>query len=73
MKNYSDETVAACINNLLSRLDEAYGEGMHWRGQTPDWYVCAAMVVCDIKDTNGEVKQFFMQEAKGYETLHSST
>lgn len=71
MKNYDDETVAACINNLLARLDEVYGEGMHWRGQTPDWYVCSAMVACDIEDTNGEATAMIMQEAKDYETLHS--
>lgn len=73
MKNYSDKVVAACISNLLSRLDEAYGEGMHWYGQTPDWYVCAAMVACDIEDPKGEAKLMIMQEAKNYETLHSHT
>ena len=52
MKNYTDETVSQTISMLLHLLDEAYGEGMHWYGQTPDWYVCAAMVACDIEDTN---------------------
>ncbi len=73
MKNYSDETVAACINNLLMKLDIAYGEGMHWRGQTPDWYVCAAMVACDIEDPKGEARRMILEENKCYETLHSST
>jgi hypothetical protein len=53
MKNYSDETVGQCISMLLYLLDEAYGPEMHWRGQTPDWYVCAAMVSCDIEDPKG--------------------
>ena len=38
---------------LLHKLDEAYGKGMHWYGQTPDWYVAAASVSCDIADDNG--------------------
>jgi hypothetical protein len=63
MKHYSDETVAACINSLLALLDESYGEGMHWRGQTPDWYVCAAMIACDIEDPNAEVASYFIAEA----------
>ncbi len=53
MKNYSDETVSQTIAMLLHLLDEAYGEGMHWYGQTPDWYVAAASVSCDIEDENG--------------------
>ena len=53
MKNYSDETVGQCIAMLLHKLDEVYGEGMHWYGQTPDWYVAAAAVSCDIEDNNG--------------------
>ncbi len=64
MKNYTDEVVAACISNLLARLDEAYGEGMHWYGQTPDWYVCAAMVSCDIEDPNGEASRYILKEAE---------
>lgn len=73
MKNYTDETVSACINNLLARLDSCYGEGMHWYGQTPDWYVCAAMVACDIEDPKGEARRMILEENKCYETLHSST
>lgn len=69
MKNYTDETISACINNLLARLDEAYGVGMHWRGQTPDWYVCAAMVSCDQPDPSGEAAGMIMQEAKQYDAL----
>jgi hypothetical protein len=73
MKHYSDETIAALISNLLQRLDAAYGEGMHWYGQTPDWYVAAAMVSCDIEDPKGEATAMIMAEAEQYETLHSST
>lgn len=73
MKNYSDETVKACIANLLCKLDDAYGVGMHWRGQTPDWYVCAAMVSCDIEDPRGEATAYIMKEAEEYEALHRST
>jgi len=54
MKHYTDETVSQTISMLLRLLDEAYGPEMHWYGQTPDWYVCAAMVACDIEDTNSE-------------------
>lgn len=64
MKNYTDEVVAACISNLLARLDEAYGEGMHWYGQTPDWYVCSAMVSCDLEDTNSEASNMILREAE---------
>ena len=64
MKHYTDETIAACISNLLQRLDEAYGVGMHWRGQTPDWYVAAAMVSCDIEGNAAEASAMIMAEAK---------
>lgn len=64
MKNYIDKVVAACISNLLARLDEVYGEGMHWYGQTPDWYVCAAAVACDIPDENGVTAKMILEEAK---------
>lgn len=73
MKNYSDEVVSACIANLLLRLDEAYGEGIHWYGQTPDWYVSAAMVSCDMEDPDGKAAQIIMNEALVNATLHSST
>ena len=73
MKNYSDETIKQCISNLLARLDEAYGEGMHWYGQTPDGYVCAAMVSCDIESNADEAAAMIMAEAKDFETLHSSS
>lgn len=73
MKNYSDETVAACISNLLARLDAAYGEGMHWYGQTPDWYVAAAMVSCDIEGRAAEAATMIMAEAKELETLHRNS
>ncbi len=73
MKNYTDEVVAACISNLLARLDEVYGEGMHWYGQTPDWYVCAAMVSCDIEDTHGEAANFILREAEGRKHDSSSS
>lgn len=64
MKNYTDEVVTACISNLLSRLDMLYGEGIHWYGQTPDWYVCAAMVSCDIEDPKGEASRHILSEAE---------
>lgn len=73
MKNYSDETVSKCISMLLARLDEAYGVGMHWRGQTPDWYVCATMVSCDIKDPRGKAAEMILKEHEYYEALHRST
>lgn len=73
MKNYSDEVVSAIIGNLLVKLDEAYGEGMHWYGQTPDWYVCAAMVSCDIEDIDGKAATMILAERDEYETLHRSS
>lgn len=73
MKNYSDEVVSAVIGNLLVKLDEAYGEGMHWYGQTPDWYVCAAMVSCDIEDPDGKAAAIILEEKKAYEALHSNS
>ena len=73
MKHYTDETVSALISNLLARLDTAYGEGMHWYGQTPDWYVAAAMVSCDIEDNAEEASAMIMTEAKQFETLYSNS
>ncbi len=73
MKHYSDKTVGTLISNLLARLDQAYGEGMHWRGKTPDWYVAAAMVSCDIEDNAAEASAMIMAEAKELETLHRDT
>jgi hypothetical protein len=73
MKHYSDETVSQCISMLLLKLDLTYGEGMHWRGQTPDWYVCAAMVSSDTEDPNGDAAKFITEEAERYEALHSNS
>jgi len=73
MKHYSDEVISKCIGNLLQRLDQAYGEGMHWYGQTPDWYVCAAMVSCDQPDPLGEAAELILKEAEELEALYSST
>lgn len=72
MKNYTDEVVSACISNLLLRLDEVY-QHMHLYGQSPDWYVCAAMVSCDIEDADGKAAEIIINEALVNETIHSST
>lgn len=72
MKHYSDETVRTLISNLLHKLDEAYGEGMHWYGQTPDWYVCAAMVSCDMEDRDGKATEMILAEGAEIEALHRS-
>jgi hypothetical protein len=64
MKNYSDETVSQCISMLLHLLDEAYGVGMHYRGQTPDWYVAAASVACDIEDANKLTANYIAEHHK---------
>lgn len=57
MKNYSDETISNCIAMLLRMLDKQCDNQMHWYGQTPDWYVCAAMVSCDIPDNSEEASR----------------
>ncbi len=40
------EALKNCIVSLLERIDDLSGEGMHWYGQTPDWYVDAAYLSC---------------------------
>lgn len=40
---------------LLAKIDVLSGPGMHWRGLTPDWYVAAAAVACDIEDSDNRV------------------
>jgi DNA recombination-dependent growth factor C len=37
-----------CIAKLLNMLDDLLPKGMHYRGQTPDWFVYSAMLSCDI-------------------------
>ncbi len=37
-----------CIGDLLKRIDDYAGEGMHFQGQTPDWYVRAALICCGL-------------------------
>ncbi len=51
---------------------KAYGEGMHWYGQTPDWYMCAAMVSYDIEDNADEASAFIMAEAEEINRAESS-
>lgn len=51
-QNYSVEDMQETISILLSYIDELCGPGIHYRGQTPDWYVAAAMISCNIPDTN---------------------
>lgn len=71
MKNYTDETVSQTISMLLHLLDKAYGKGMHWYGQTPDWYVCAAAVSCDIADDNGNCARMIAEIIKEQENVES--
>ena len=51
-EHYSSDDMREAISILLTHIDDLYGKGIHWRGQTPDWYVAAAMISCNIKDTN---------------------
>ena len=51
-QNYSVEDMQETISILLYYIDKLSGPGMHYRGQTPDWYVAAAMISCNIPDTN---------------------
>lgn len=37
-----------CIGKLLSMVDQIAGPGMHYYGQSPDWYVYSAALACDI-------------------------
>jgi hypothetical protein len=37
-----------CIGKLLSLVDDLLPKSMHYRGQTPDWFVYAGMLSCDI-------------------------
>lgn len=46
--NYTRDEMRDCINDLLNRLDKALGEGIHANGSTPDWFVYAAAMGCDI-------------------------
>lgn len=64
MEHYNGETVSQCITMLLSMLDEAYGQGMHWRGQTPDWYVAAAAVALDIPDEDSRTANYIVEWLK---------
>jgi hypothetical protein len=56
---------------LLLKLDLAYGEGMHWRGQTPDWYVAAAMISSNIEDIRNEVPHIIENEITLDEAVYS--
>lgn len=40
------EAMCECIGKLLEAIDLYHGPGMHWMGQTPDWYVYAAYIAC---------------------------
>ena len=51
-EHYSPDDMREAISILLKHIDNLCGEGMHWRGQTPDWYVAAAMISCNVQDTN---------------------
>jgi hypothetical protein len=66
MKHYTDETVSMVISNLLAQLDAAYGVEMHWYGQTPDWYVCAAMVACDMPDSDNKAATMIKEQSNEY-------
>jgi hypothetical protein len=37
-----------CIGRLLNMVDELVPKGMHYYGQTPDWFVYSAALACDI-------------------------
>jgi hypothetical protein len=37
-----------CIGNLLKMVDDLVPKGMHYMGQTPDWFVYSAALACDM-------------------------
>lgn len=52
--NYSNDDLREAVSILLYMVDDMSPEGMHWRGQSPDWFVAAAMMACNIKDSQGK-------------------
>ena len=55
MEHYKNEELRECIGFLLAMVDAASPEGMHIRGNTPDWFVAAAMMSANVED-NGKVR-----------------
>lgn len=49
-ENYRNEDLREAIGILLSMIDEMSPPEMHWRGNSPDWYVAAASMACNIED-----------------------
>ena len=47
---YTQEELRAALSILLAFIDKNAPEGMHFMGQSPDWFVGAAMMACNIKE-----------------------
>ena len=52
-----------CIGNLLAMVDQLIGPGMHNYGQSPDWFVYAAALSCDIPITDKTPIEWPVMEA----------
>ncbi len=51
-EHYTNAELREAISILLSELDSYLPEGFHWRGNTEDWFVAAAMMACNIEEKN---------------------
>ena len=61
--NYSKEDLQEAVGILLSVVDGLLPKGTHYYGQTPDWFVAAAMMACNIKDTEPKAITYLRDHA----------
>ena len=48
LEHYSNEELRVAVGVLLAYIDKGLPEGFHYRGQTEDWFVAAAMMASNI-------------------------
>ena len=47
---YTKEELKTALAILLDFIDFNSPAGMHDRGQSPDWFVAAAMMICNVRE-----------------------
>jgi hypothetical protein len=61
-EHYTPDQMRDCIAMLLELIDQMCGTEMHTRGQSPDWFVAAAMMSCNIEDRKNEAIELVAAE-----------
>jgi hypothetical protein len=55
-EHYTHTELREAVGILLSYIDKTLPEGIHFHGQTPDWFVAAAVMSCNVEPNPERLK-----------------